>query len=274
MDHLVPTLRGDAAAPPSPLVAERICAEGRRPVRGLGAGDSVWMPAFLSADAAAEALARLAPGGEVAYQQWYHMPDRKHADRPLRPLRRIKAAMAVGADADGWIPHYRFPVNDQQRYGVTSPMTPLVDQLRGLAEAAAETAFNHAVVLCYRDGSDAIGLHKDKMLDLDPAAPIFTISLGASRSWLLRDDIHRPTRASELVLTSGSAFLLGPQTNLEFYHSIPQDLLATGMRISVTFRRAATFRRLDGTLRGQGAAHPGLNWPTTLRGAHRIGEAS
>ena len=39
----------------------------------------------------------------------------------LRPLRRIKAAMATAADEQGRVPHYRFPVNDQCRYGVTSP---------------------------------------------------------------------------------------------------------------------------------------------------------
>lgn len=268
MDHLIPTLRADAPAPATPFVPHQL--DPHRAADGLGAGDSRWVPGFLTPEQAADAFARLAPGGEVPFQQWFHMPDRKRPHKALRPLRRIKAAMALGPDADGWIPHYRFPVNDQHRYGVTSPMSPTVERLRVAAEALTGEHLNHAVVLCYRDGCDSIGLHKDKVLDLDATAPIVSISLGAERPWLLRDDIYKPTRGQRVRLVSGGAFVLGPETNLAFYHSVPKVEGAVGVRISVTFRRAATFRRADGALRGQGAELTGLNWPESLRGAHRL----
>lgn len=268
MDHLIPTLRADAEAPETDL--SPVLIDGRADVDGLGAGDSRWLPGFLDASETAATLATLLPGGEVSYHQWYQLPNRKKPRKGLTPLRRIKAAMALGPDEDGWIPHYRFPVNDQMRYGVVSPMPPTVEWLRQKAQAAAGAHLNHAVVLCYRGGEDAIGLHKDKMLDLDPTAPIVTISLGAERTWLLRDDIHHPTVEQRLTLTSGGAFVLGPQTNLGFYHSVPKAPDAAGVRISVTFRRAATFRNAAGALRGQGAHLEGLNWPESLRGAHRM----
>ena len=271
MDTLIPTLRGDADAPAS-LLQPHVIPVTDKDVMGLGAGDSRWCPRFLSPVEAQDALARLLPGGEVSYGQWYHMPDRKRPHRPLTPLRRIKAAMAIGPDAEGWVPHYRFPVNDQMRYGVRCPMSPTVEALRQRAQALTGTHLNHAVVLCYRDGDDSIGLHKDKMLDLDPEAPIVTISLGAERRWVLRDDIHNPTHEQQLTLTSGGAFVLGAQTNERFYHSVPKTPEACSVRISITFRRAATFRGPEGQLRGQGAHLEGLNWPVSLRGAHRLNE--
>ncbi|MBX2801690.1 MAG: alpha-ketoglutarate-dependent dioxygenase AlkB [Myxococcales bacterium] len=268
MNTLEPTLRRDADAPPCPL-QPTVVPHGRRQA-DLGAGDSRWEPDFLDPVAAERTLAALLPGGEVPYRQWFHMPDRKRPRRALTPLRRIKCAMTTGPDAHGRVPHYRFPVNDQMRYGVVCPMSPTVEELRQRAQALTGEVLNHAVVLCYRDGADAIGLHKDKLLDLDPQAPIVTISLGAERTWMLRDQIHEPTVEQRLTLTSGGAFVLGPRSNEHFYHSVPRDPEASGVRISVTFRRAATFRDADGVLTGQGAHLDGLNWPESLRGKHRL----
>lgn len=264
--HLVPTLHGDGEAPAAAVRTERIEPRGQV-VPGLGAGDSAYVPGFVSDPEAL--LARLGPGGEVPYQQWYHMPDPKKPHRALRPLRRIKAAMATAPDAQGRVPHYRFPVNDQCRYGVISPMTPAVEALRLAVEAWTGQSFNHAVVLAYRDGQDSIGFHKDKMLDLDPEGLIACVSLGAARPFVLRDDIFAPTREQEVLLEPGSLYVLGPRTNLELYHAVPATPSA-GLRVSVTFRRARTFRDPQGRIYGQGAEHQCLNWPEVLKGAHRL----
>ena len=139
--------------------------------------------------------------------------------------------------------------------------------------------FNHAVVLLYRGADDCIGFHKDKLLDLDPAAPIVSVSLGAVRTYVWRDDMFEPKRQVELRLEHGSLLVLGPKTNAAMYHSVrkptAEDLvrdpsLTTGARVSLTFRRVSTFVDADGCLHGQGAAYPELNWPTELRGAHRL----
>jgi hypothetical protein len=269
MHHIVPTLQGDQDAPPASVPVEHIEAMGL-PVTGLGAGDSAYHPGLLSAAQIEQALVALQPGGEVAYQQWYHMPDPRRPKQALRPLRRIKAAMATASAGEG-VPHYRFPVNDQCRYGVTSPMTPAVDAMRQAVEARTGCSFNHAVVLVYRDGEDSIGFHKDKMLDLDPSSPIACVSLGASRLLVLRDDIFKPTRQQQVLLESGSLYVIGPMTNLALYHSIPRSESA-GPRISVTFRRTNTFLRSTGEVYGQGAQYQTPNWPMELRGAHRMDE--
>jgi alkylated DNA repair dioxygenase AlkB len=270
-DHsLIPTSLGDVPAPAAALRTVSM-ASGAAPARGLGAGDSSYFPGVFLKEEADAMLARLMPGGEIPYQQWFHMPDPKHPRRALRPLSRIKVAMAV-PDERGWVPHYRFPVNDQHRHGVIAPMTPTVDGVRRRVEALTGERFNHAVALVYRDGGDCIGFHKDKTLDLDPTAPIASVSLGAVRPLRLRDDIFTPTIEYELLFEHGAVFVLGPRSNTEFYHAIPrlEGPSPTGPRVSLTFRRALTFRDAEGRLHGQGARYESLNWPAELKGLHRL----
>jgi hypothetical protein len=88
----------------------------------------------------------------------------------------------------------------------------------------------------------------------------------------LRDDIFKPTVQYELRFEHGAVFVLGPRTNVQYYHSIPRSDGATpiGPRVSLTFRRALTLRDADGRLHGQGARYADLNWPTELQGVHRL----
>lgn len=270
--HLIPTSLGDVPAPAAELRTLRVATGGLR-TGGLGAGDSEYHPGVFSPEEAREMLRMLLPGGEIPYQQWYHMPDRKHPERALRPLSRIKVAMAVPLDdGSGLVPHYRFPVNNQHGHGVIAPMTPTVDAVRRRVEAITGERFNHAVALVYRDGDDCIGFHKDKTLDLDPLAPIVSVSLGAARPLHLRDDIFKPTVQYELVFEPGAMFVLGPRTNTSFYHAIPRldGVSSVGPRVSLTFRRALTFRDAEGRLHGQGARYDSLNWPEELQGLHRL----
>ena len=278
---LLPTQLGDDAAPVASMPPVTVVDTGSpAPSYSLGAGDSQYHPALLNRAQADRALSRLGQGsGEVTYQQWHAMPRRGKPRAALHPLRRIKVAMATPDPETGFIPHYRFPVNDQRRHGVVVPMTPTVRELRERVEQATGTRFNHAVVLLYRSGDDCIGFHKDKMLDLDPLAPIVGVSLGAVRTYAWRDDIFAPTRQIELRLGHGSMLVLGPRTNDTHYHSVrkpdAEDLqrdpsLATGVRVSVTFRRVATFVDGDGRLHGQGSDYSDLNWPAQLRGMHRL----
>ena len=272
LDHaLIPTRHGDGPPPAVTTPIQHLAPDGPR-IDGLGAGDSSYCSAFLDPDEADRTLRALLPeGGEIAYQQWFHMPDPRHPDRPLRPLRRAKIAMAT-APAEGRTPLYRFPVNRQHRHGIVSPMTPTVEALRQRVSALTGRTFNHAVVMVYRDGNDSIGLHKDKLLDLDPEAPIACLSLGQPRPLLLRDHLHHPTIQQQLLLASGSLYLIGPRTNAALYHAIPPLSEGDGPcapRVSVTFRRTCSFFDADGHVYGQGAAYPTLDWPEALRGAHR-----
>jgi len=177
-------------------------------------------------------------------------------------------------EKDGRIPLYRFPVNDQKRYGETIPMPPALEAIRKRAAKVTGFEYNHAVVLLYRNGDDCIGFHKDKTLDLDDKAPIISISLGAERPYVLRDNIRAPKIEQEFIFPHGSLLALGPETNANFYHSVRQlkkEEETGDVRISITFRKVATFRSEDGKIiTGKGAGYKSLNWPEAINGAHRL----
>lgn len=227
----------------------------------FGSGDNTLIDNFLSNDEADTSFANLI-GGEIQYQQWHHMPDNK---KNLVSLSRLKIAMA-DTDENGWIPHYRFPVNNQEHHGVI-PFSETVRKIKNKLIEKTGIQYNHAVVLLYRDGNDCIGFHKDKVLDLLESAPIASISLGQNRVYMLRDNIHNPTKSQEIILSHGTLLLLGMETNNHFYHSIPMTGQQLTPRVSLTFRVVKTFKNINtGELRG--TKYGGANWPTELGGTH------
>ncbi|CAF0977099.1 unnamed protein product [Didymodactylos carnosus] len=251
--------------------------DSSKSLQNLGAGDTELLVQFLTQDEADEAMKNLSVGGEVEYQQWYHMPNRKKVSDPLLKLKRIKRALANKTD-DGLIPYYRFPVNDQNRYGILVPMTPTIEKIRQKIIEKTGVEVNHCVILLYRNTDDCIGFHKDKTLDLDEDAPIISLSLGCERPYILRDDIFKPTIEQEFKLPHGALLRLGPKTNATYYHSIRQltkseelstDNDLTSPRISLTFRKVLTFKDENDQVYGKGAQYQTLNWPEALNGKHR-----
>ena len=163
---------------------------------------------------------------EFTFQQWYKMPSNlkelNNNTIELNPLRRVKVAMA-NPNEEGLVPYFRFPVNNQSRHGIITPMTSIIESIRQKVSNFLGCEFNHSVVLLYRDFDDCIGYHKDKPLDLDEEAPIASISLGYSRTYALRDFVHNPKIQQQFVIPSGSLLSLGPKTNQSMYHSILPD---------------------------------------------------
>lgn len=128
------------------------------------------------------------------------MPDQKHPLQPLLKLKRIKRALA-NPTADGLVPHYRFPVNDQNRYGVVSPMPPGLERLRARVESRTGVAYNHSVVLLYRGGNDCIGFHKDKVI-------FKKYFFGPKNTRLFAPDVGSRRRLADCVRVVGRAAIL------------------------------------------------------------------
>lgn len=104
MDHReLPTCAGDDSAVgadegfPSTIIDTS--AVGSK-IDNLGAGDSYFLNGFLNEEEEKEMFETLSKteGGEIAYQQWFHMPQKKNSKRNLAPLRRIKVAMATAPE--------------------------------------------------------------------------------------------------------------------------------------------------------------------------------
>lgn len=208
-----------------------LLSEGDRAVAvpGLGEGDTtLWCGALRDCveDGVGtyDALAR-----EVGWAAMMH--------RGGEVPRRVAVQGTRGPDGAEAL--YRHPVDGQPPVG---DWTPVVDAIRRGVEARTGSAFNHCLLQLYRDGRDWISEHSDKTLDLARPSPIVNVSLGRTRTMILRP--KRGDGAPErLPLPHGSMLVMGLATNRTRYHEIRREGAAPGdgPRISLTFRHIGTW---------------------------------
>jgi nicotinamidase-related amidase/alkylated DNA repair dioxygenase AlkB len=187
-------------------------------------------------------------------------------------------------DPDGSMPIYRHPSDETL---ALLPWTSTVDEIRQAAEAAAGHTLNHALIQLYRTGTDYISEHSDKTLDIAPDTFIVNASFGAERVMRLKtkrttctttsattsNTSSSPTKAPSnqprtthrIRLPHNSTLLMSLPTNAKYLHSINPDKRASseltpaekaykGQRISLTFRKIATFLDADSKyIWGQGS---------------------
>jgi alkylated DNA repair dioxygenase AlkB len=116
----------------------------------------------------------------------------------------------------------------------TSPWTPALQALREKVERRTGGRYNSVLGNYYRSGNDSMGWHADKEKELGTHPIIASLSLGASRRFLLR---HNKTREQlELLLTDGSLLLMGGSLQHHWRHCVPKAPSAAGTRINLTFR--------------------------------------
>jgi alkylated DNA repair dioxygenase AlkB len=111
--------------------------------------------------------------------------------------------------------------------------------LRKLRERLREesgTDFNGVLANLYRDGNDSMGWHADDEPDLGPHPPIASLSLGATRRFLIRHSTEPALRLA-LELGHGSLLWMGGDTQSHYRHALPKTARPVGMRINLTFRR-------------------------------------
>lgn len=119
---------------------------------------------------------------------------------------------------------------------VPQPWTPALAALRNRVAAASGAVFNSVLANRYRDGRDAMGWHADDERELGPAPLIASLSLGATRRFVLRrkDDARRRV---ELALEDGSLLVMRGATQRHWQHALPRTAKPVGERINLTFRR-------------------------------------
>jgi alkylated DNA repair dioxygenase AlkB len=95
---------------------------------------------------------------------------------------------------------------------------------------------NSVLANLYRDGRDRMGWHSDDERALGVRPLIASLSLGASRRFVLkrRDD---PSVKLTLELPHGSLLLMGGDTQAHYKHALPATAKPISARINLTFRR-------------------------------------
>jgi alkylated DNA repair dioxygenase AlkB len=111
---------------------------------------------------------------------------------------------------------------------------PLQVTLRRL-EVDSGVRFNTALGNLYGSGSDSVSWHSDDEPDLGPEPVIASLSLGATRRFLLRQKAdHAATLSFEL--THGSLLWMSGATQRIWEHCVPKTRRSVGRRINLTFR--------------------------------------
>ena len=95
--------------------------------------------------------------------------------------------------------------------------------------------FNVCLLNFYEDGHQRIGWHSDRE-EIGRDTPIVSISLGATRSFLLRAKHDGIRDRIKLDLTSGSMIVMENICQHLYLHSIPRQTDVTEGRINLTFR--------------------------------------
>ena len=118
------------------------------------------------------------------------------------------------------------------------PWSPVLATLNERVGHACGVRFNSVLANLYRDGADAMAWHSDHEPELGERPVIASLSLGATRRFLLRTrrgrgDAHR----LELRLAHGSLLRMGGDTQRRYQHALPRMARVTAPRINLTFRR-------------------------------------
>lgn len=116
------------------------------------------------------------------------------------------------------------------------PWTQALQALRLRLNTRLDAAFNSVLANCYRDGRDSMGWHSDDEPELGSQPLIASLSLGATRRFLLRRrDDHSIRLAIELE--AGSLLLMAGDTQRYWQHALPRTARPVGERINLTFRQ-------------------------------------
>jgi alkylated DNA repair dioxygenase AlkB len=113
--------------------------------------------------------------------------------------------------------------------------TPTVETLTARVVEHTLVPFNHVLLNRYRDGADSIGLHADDEPELGRDPIVATLSLGATRRFVLKP--RRAGQSHALDVDHGSLLVMGGTCQRHYVHGVPRQAGVKGERISLTFRR-------------------------------------
>ena len=110
---------------------------------------------------------------------------------------------------------------------------PVLEEIRSALSERYERAFDSVGFNLYRDGSDSVAWHADRIpVEVDDPV-VALVSLGEPRRFLLRPKGGRVART--FLLGRGDLLVTGGQTQRTWDHSVPKVARA-GPRISIAYR--------------------------------------
>jgi alkylated DNA repair dioxygenase AlkB len=127
---------------------------------------------------------------------------------------------------------YRYSGQTLEPRAMPAPLREVLDRV----VRRTGVAFNHVLGNRYRDGRDSMGFHADDEPELGPNPTVASVSLGATRRFVLVARRGQKERIS-YALHHGSLLVMGGRCQESYRHGIPKDPAVSEERVSLTFRR-------------------------------------
>jgi alkylated DNA repair dioxygenase AlkB len=114
--------------------------------------------------------------------------------------------------------------------------TPEIEVIRDKIRARYGGNYNSVLFNRYANEQDSVSWHSDDEPEMDSNHPIASLSLGASRAFLIRPITNKKALETYL-LTSGSLLIMPPGFQQIYQHCVPKSHTPCGSRVNLTFRR-------------------------------------
>jgi alkylated DNA repair dioxygenase AlkB len=123
------------------------------------------------------------------------------------------------------------------------PWSETLLDIRARVQQQAQHDFNSVLLNYYRDHHDKMGMHSDDEAELGSQPVIASLSLGETRTLLLRHRTRKDLPTIKLDLPSGSLLLMRGDTQRNWRHGINAERKPCGARINLTFRQIIPLAR-------------------------------
>lgn len=112
--------------------------------------------------------------------------------------------------------------------------TSSLREVRDLLEQRTGVRYNGVLANFYENERDSVSAHADDERDMEPGAPIASVSLGATREFVVK---HTTTGSRHVLpLEHGSLLVMSGRTQQVSRHGVPKAKRTCGPRINLTFR--------------------------------------
>jgi alkylated DNA repair dioxygenase AlkB len=115
------------------------------------------------------------------------------------------------------------------------PWTDALLSLRAKVSKATGATFNGVLLNLYRNERDSVAPHADNEPEFGVNPVIASVSLGATRRFVLRH--NRTSKTRTIGLTHGSLLVMAGNTQSQYTHAVPKESTPRTERINLTFRR-------------------------------------
>jgi alkylated DNA repair dioxygenase AlkB len=122
--------------------------------------------------------------------------------------------------------------------GITHKALPLPEEFKPYLEFAnslGHGTFNIALINYYGHGGHYIGKHSDNEPVIIPNSPIVSISLGATRTFRIRNKSNNEI-IHDIELKHGTYLVMGGEMQKRYLHEVPK-VAKSDQRINITFRQ-------------------------------------